>query len=130
MGLFSSNKKSSTSGNQDWVELQSTEGLDDLENHSMDQPIVIFKHSTRCSISHFVHRRLASDWNFKKEELPFYYLDLIQFRNLSNAIADRTGVKHESPQMILWYKGKVLYNASHDNINLNEMQKHLPLKPN
>lgn len=130
MGLFSSNKKSSTAGNQDWVELQSTEGLDDLEKHSMYQPIVIFKHSTRCSISHFVHRRLAADWNFKKEELPFYFLDLIQFRSLSNAIADRTGVRHESPQMILWHKGEVLYHASHDSINLSKMQQHLPPSSN
>ncbi len=130
MGLFSSSKKSKALKNEAWIALQSMDQLDELQKQASKHPVIIFKHSTRCSISHFVHRQLASKWNFDVEDLPFYYLDLIKHRNVSNAVADRTGVQHESPQMILWYKGQALYEASHNNIDLKDMEGQLPSTPN
>ena len=130
MGLFKTNKKSKKLANDYWLELQSLAQFEELTKESGERPIVIFKHSTRCSISHFVHRSLASNWNFKSGELPFYYLDLIAHRDISNAVADHYGVKHESPQLILLYKNQVLYHASHDAIILDEMKQRLSSSSN
>jgi bacillithiol system protein YtxJ len=126
MGLFSSQKKSDRLAHDAWLALKSFEQLKEAEKLSWQQPVVLFKHSTRCSISHFVHRQLASEWNFEAEHIPFYYLDLISHRDLSNAIAEYTGVQHESPQIILWFKGNVLYHASHNNIDFEEIKRHAP----
>lgn len=130
MGLFRTSKKSKKLANDYWFELQSLAQFEELTKKSGEQPIVIFKHSTRCSISHFVHRRLAANWNFQSDELAFYYLDLIAHRDISNAVADHTGVKHESPQLILLYNNRTLYHASHDAINLEQMKQRLPSPSN
>jgi bacillithiol system protein YtxJ len=50
-----------------------------------------------------------------------YYLDLLEHRNISNAIAQDTGVEHESPQAILIENGKVLKHASHMSIYVSEL---------
>ncbi len=79
----------------------------------------IFKHSTRCSISSMAKSRLEREWNL---ELPIYYLDLIQYRPISSLIAIKSGVEHQSPQLIVFQNGKPIYDASHSGIDIDEIK--------
>ena len=78
---------------------------------------MVFKHSTRCSISAMAERRFEQSELFKKQFLPCWHLDLISFRTLSDQIASDTKVQHESPQCIVIQNGEVIYTASHGLID-------------
>jgi bacillithiol system protein YtxJ len=77
---------------------------------------LIFKHSTRCSISSFALRDFERSFD-KDSGINCYFLDLLRHRNISDAIAERTGIYHESPQVIVLNEGKVVYEASHHKID-------------
>lgn len=100
-----------------WHPLQKSEQLHSLIEQSVEKPIVIFKHSTRCVISSMAKDRLERQWQ-QDISVPFYYLDLLQFRAISNEIADVTNVEHQSPQILLLSGGKCVYTASHGEINI------------
>jgi bacillithiol system protein YtxJ len=80
--------------------------------------VLIFKHSTRCSISRMVWDRLQRGWTDSVRELPVYYLDLLNFRSISNRIASELQVPHESPQVLLLYNGRCVWHASHTEISV------------
>ncbi len=108
-----------------WNILQHAGQLDSIVEHSMDTPCLLFKHSTRCSTSSMVLSRLERDWNFTPTEIQAWYLDLIAFRETSNAIAARFGVEHQSPQSILLWKGKVIHHASHSAVSIQSLREAL-----
>ncbi len=108
-----------------WIPLSSAEELEKLIRKSEQQPQVIFKHSTRCSISAVAKSRLEK--SEAPEEIPFYYLDLISYRPLSNSIAERFGIEHESPQILVIKNGKCVYDESHMGIDMDELKDHLLL---
>ncbi len=103
-----------------WNHLTSEEQINDIINKSKEAPQVIFKHSTRCSISAVALQRL------QKAEQPdgieFYFLDLIAYRQLSNKIADVFGVHHESPQVLVIRNGECVYDESHLAISMHEIK--------
>lgn len=112
----------------DWIEMGTLAALDSAVQVSFNNKgIVIFKHSTRCSISSVVKSRLFSKWNFKNE-LPIYLLDLIQHRSLSTLIAEKFSVQHESPQLLLIKDGKCVYHCSHLSISVNNLANFLEAK--
>ncbi|MGB1102971.1 MAG: bacillithiol system redox-active protein YtxJ [Crocinitomicaceae bacterium] len=124
MGLFSFGK--STSGETlRWEQLTSEEALNHWINASHDQPLLLFKHSTRCSISSMALSRLESKWDLKLDELTPVYLDLIQYRSVSNKIADILNVTHQSPQVLLLRNGKCIYHASHNQIDVEAIKENL-----
>jgi bacillithiol system protein YtxJ len=82
----------------------------------------IFKHSTRCSISSMAKNRVERDWDL---DFPIYYLDLIQYRSVSNLIAAKSGIEHQSPQLIVFQNGLPVYDASHNAIDANEIKSNL-----
>ncbi len=102
-----------------WIHLTDIATIDQIIKDSFDQPQVIFKHSTRCSISSMALNRL------EREEAPanvhFYYLDLLNYRNISNEIADKFSVYHESPQILIIKNGECVYDESHQGINMSEI---------
>lgn len=102
-----------------WKEMNNEAQIDAILAASHTKPQLIFKHSTRCSISSMAKDRLEREW--KLENVEPWYLDLIAYRNVSNAIATQLGVHHESPQAILLQNGKVIYTATHQAISANEM---------
>ena len=93
--------------------------LDLLDNESL---FAIFKHSTRCSISSMAKNRVERDWDL---DFPIYYLDLIQYRSVSNLIAAKSGIEHQSPQLIVFQNGLPVYDASHNAIDANEIKSNL-----
>jgi bacillithiol system protein YtxJ len=106
-----------------WINLTSEIKLEELLMKSFDEPILIFKHSTRCGISAMALRKLESEWQADTRAVP-YLLDLIQNRDISNCIAQQTGIAHQSPQAILLKNGKVVYSDSHSSINYNCIKIH------
>ena len=102
-----------------WKEFTSEEGLVEITKRSTEKPQVIFKHSTRCSISSMAKNRLErAD---EPQGIDFNYLDLIAHRNISVKIADTFDVKHESPQILIIKDGICIYDESHSAINMDEI---------
>lgn len=105
-----------------WNHINHIEDLEGLDQTSKSQPILIFKHSTRCSISSAALNRLERKWeNDKAGKLKPYFLDLISYRQVSNEIAERYGIMHQSPQALVIFDGKCVYNDSHLGISFDEM---------
>jgi bacillithiol system protein YtxJ len=105
-----------------WKNLDNISLLDKLVEDSKGKPLAIFKHSTTCSISAMAKMRLENNWNL---DIDAYYLDLKAHRNISNEIANRFSVHHESPQLILLKDGEVIYDASHFDISVEEIAEEL-----
>lgn len=108
-----------------WLKMESEVDLKNALEKSKHKPVVIFKHSTRCGISSSAKRRLAKDFNLIKDDVSFYYLDLIQYRNLSNQIAHDLKVRHESPQVILVSDSKTTFHGSHEGVSIETIQSAL-----
>lgn len=105
-----------------WINLTSEDQLHEIKNKSSHKPQVIFKHSTRCSISSVAKNRL--DRSIVPEGIDFYYLDLIRHRNVSNRISQEFNVYHESPQVLVIKNGESVYDESHSGINMPEIAEH------
>lgn len=106
-----------------WIALNSVEDLQEIEAKSTTKTQVIFKHSTRCGISRMVLSQFESDFDASENSLDLYYLDLLNHRDISNAIAERYNVVHESPQLLIIKNGTAVANASHgaiNDLNLNQ----------
>ncbi len=103
-----------------WKQLTDLGELNSIINESNDKTVVIFKHSTRCGISRMVLKQFENDFNFPDSITP-YLLDLLAHRDISNAIASRFDVVHQSPQIIVIKEGVVVYNASHESIDAAEL---------
>lgn len=118
MGLFSASVT-----HFPWIQLTNLAQLDEIVALSETQPVLIFKHSTRCSISSFALNTFQREWD-KEQNVACYYLDLLQFREISDAIAERFGVVHQSPQVILLQNGKVIHDASHQSIDAEQISSY------
>lgn len=114
MGVFKSlfgSKKEQRELN--WNVLNDMAQLDDAIKMSNEKPVVIFKHSTRCGISRMVLTQFQNNADFDEEQVHLLYLDLIAYRSISDEIAHRLGVLHQSPQLIILKNEKVVFHASH-----------------
>jgi bacillithiol system protein YtxJ len=108
-----------------WIDLTSESQLSDIVFVSETQPVVIFKHSTRCSISVAAKGRLERQWDFEDSEITAYYLDLLNYRSISNQIATDFQVHHESPQLLLIRKGECTYSETHSGITVQDLREQL-----
>lgn len=116
-------KKNNTAENIPWIQLENESQLEEIYELSNSKPVLIFKHSTRCSISSMTLNRFESD--FEPKEVTFYFLDLIAYRNLSNKIAEDLNIKHESPQVLLVKEGKCVYSSTHNAISFKSLVQEL-----
>lgn len=101
-----------------WTTLETAEQLSDIKQKPGYS--IIFKHSTRCSISMMAKKRFEMDWDMLPEEVPAYFLDLIKYRDISNQIVDVFSVHHESPQLLLIKDGECILDQSHGEISVDE----------
>lgn len=99
--------------------------FDEIEKESYKKPVILFKHSTRCSISRFVWNRFQQDYDIPNEKAALYFLDLLAYRSVSNEVAEKFGVIHQSPQIIVIKDGVVTYDASHDEIDVEKLKSQL-----
>ncbi len=117
-----SEESSSTNNNIDWIPLTKVAQLDEIVEISEEKPTAIFKHSTRCSISRMVLKQLEREFDIK-EKMDTYFLDLLAHRDISDAIAQRFDIRHESPQLLLIKNGKVVYHVSHSDITVDDLRE-------
>src|SRR5262245_29330747 len=107
-----------------WLELKEETEIETIKELSKTQTVLIFKHSIRCSTSAAALDRLERNW--KEAEMGNtkpYYLDLINYRTISNKIQDTFYVQHESPQVLVIKNGRCVYNASHIEINYKDIKE-------
>jgi bacillithiol system protein YtxJ len=107
-----------------WSYIDSEEIIEKIASDTSNTIFLIFKHSTRCSISSMSLNRLETKWDTSLN-LETYFLDLIKFRNISNKIAERFNVYHESPQVLLIKNGKCFFDCSHNQISVNIIKEQL-----
>lgn len=108
-----------------WIDLKSEDQLNKIVEESKFRPQVIFKHSTRCSISSMAKGRLER--SRAPENADFYYLDLIAHRNVSSKISSAFNVFHESPQVLVIRNGECTYDESHGSISMEEIADQVSL---
>lgn len=99
-----------------WKQLTDISQLETIAAESGIKPAIIFKHSTRCSISRMALKQFENQYNPDIMVTP-YFLDLLAHRDVSNAIAEKFNVMHQSPQLLLIKNGKSIYDASHSDID-------------
>ncbi|WP_397446641.1 bacillithiol system redox-active protein YtxJ [Polaribacter sp. R77954] len=124
MGLFNKMfgekevKSSTTGGNSflNWIPLTSLEQLEEIKNQSKTEPVFIFKHSTRCGISNMVIKQFEKLFTEDHQKLKVYYLDLLNYRDISTEIGAVFQVMHQSPQLLVIKNEVSVYNASHQDI--------------
>ncbi|HEX8268849.1 MAG TPA: bacillithiol system redox-active protein YtxJ [Flavobacterium sp.] len=107
----------------DWKPLTEIKQLDEIAEESATIPVVIFKHSTTCGISRMALKNFERDYTIPGAAANIYILDLLEYREISKEIADRFGVTHQSPQILLIKDGKAIYDASHSDIDADALSK-------
>ncbi|MGL4596083.1 MAG: bacillithiol system redox-active protein YtxJ [Bacteroidia bacterium] len=104
------------------VDLNNLQQLAEIKTVSQSKPVLIFKHSTRCSISTTAWNRLQRQWTGLLENTTVYYLDLLNYREISNQIEIDFSVMHQSPQALVIDKGICTYHGSHLDIDIQEIE--------
>lgn len=105
-----------------WTDLTDKDQITIAKEESKDKLIGIFKHSTRCGISRMVLKNFEKQYE-ENENIKLYFLDLVKHRDISNAVADELGVRHESPQFIVLSDDKVVHHASHQDIDAAKLKE-------
>lgn len=109
-----------------WNALTKEEQLNEIEEESKEKTVVIFKHSTRCGISRMVLRTFENSFQKEQgEDHKMYFLDLVANRDISNEVARRFNVAHESPQVIVLKNGEVVHHASHHSIDAEKVESYI-----
>lgn len=122
MSLFNkmfgnSTHKDTQSSKPNWTDLTELKQLDVLAEESTERPVLIFKHSTRCPVSRMALKNFENEYDIEEGKARIYFLDLLEYRDISNEIAERFGVTHQSPQLILIKDGMAVYDTSHSDID-------------
>lgn len=106
-----------------WSQLRSINQIDQILTESKESPVLIFKYSSRCSLSRLALDRLERSWNeTEMGGIKPYFLDLITYREISNRIAHIFDVVHESPQVLIIDNEKAVYDQSHMAIDYQEIK--------
>ena len=116
-----SENKNSNASKINWIPLTDLGQLNEILELSHQQPVAIFKHSTRCSISRMALKQFENEFDLEGTVTP-YFLDLLNHRDISQEIATRFDVYHQSPQLLLIKEGKSIYDASHSDIDALELK--------
>lgn len=122
--MFGSTDKTAETPKMEWRQMTDLGQLNEIIQISHDKPVVIFKHSMRCSISRMALKQFEKDFNLEETVHP-YFLDLLNYRDISNEIAVKFNVQHQSPQMILIKNGSAVYDSSHENISVEDLKNRI-----
>jgi len=126
MKLFSNIFKTVNNENKpeiNWNSLTDSSQLVALIKLSNAKPVLIFKHSTRCGISSMALKSFEREYDLNDSQIELYFLDLLNYRDLSNKIALKFDITHQSPQVIVLQNEKVVYHNSHYQIGVEEIKK-------
>jgi bacillithiol system protein YtxJ len=102
-----------------WIPLLNEQQLEEIKIKSSQNPQIIFKHSSRCAVSSMARNRLDRDE--APEGVDFYFLDIFNYRGISNKIASDFKVRHQSPQILVIRNGSCVYDESHSGIDMEDI---------
>lgn len=129
MGIFNTifnnnnkNKKEEKS-RINWIPLTSLAQISEIKEQSKQETIAIFKHSTRCGISRMVLKQFESSFDEKLTTLHLYYLDLLNYRSISDEVGYTFQVQHQSPQLLVIKNEIAIAHASHYDITQLDLLK-------
>ncbi len=127
MGIFNSLFRASSEGENDkkinWLPLTESIQLATIISQSNEKPILIFKHSTRCGISRMALKSFEREFNLTEADVDLYFLDLLNFKALSNEISVKLCIQHQSPQILVVKNEQVIYSDSHYSISADAVKK-------
>ena len=106
-----------------WVEVTDKDAIEKIIHRSNRIPQFIFKHSTRCPISSRAYSQISSVTDEISADVEINYVDVIAYRDVSQEIADKLGIEHESPQLLLVESNKVIWDVSHYDIEADDIIK-------
>lgn len=107
------------------TQLNQIDTINKISANAENKGVLIYKHSTRCAVSLFAYNQLVKSWPFSSEELPVFMVDVLKSRTISNAIAMRYQVQHQSPQLLFIKNSECLGNASHHQVSIPTIQNWL-----
>ncbi|PSG88119.1 bacillithiol system redox-active protein YtxJ [Aurantibacter aestuarii] len=107
-----------------WINLEHIKSLDVIAEKSKTKTQLIFKHSTRCGISRMALNQFVAQYNLDLNA-DLYYLDLLNFRDVSNEVGYKFQVMHQSPQLLIIKNGVAVAHASHGAINDINLEKYI-----
>ncbi|MBL0341015.1 MAG: bacillithiol system redox-active protein YtxJ [Bacteroidetes bacterium] len=113
-----------------WIEIDNLNHLKMLHGESItdsQKSTIIFKHSTRCSVSRMALRMIESEWSNQE---PIYLVNVVENRPVSNQIAMQYNIQHESPQLLVVKNGACIYDASHSAIDIEVVKELIQSAPN
>ena len=106
-----------------WIILREGNDVQRLDELSHHEILIFFKHSTRCGISVAAKDRLEKHWDRLRADVIFGYVDLLRYRDVSDLIAEKYGVVHQSPQIVIVKNGKAIYHTSHHRISIDDINR-------
>lgn len=107
----------------DFKILKTVEDFDAVVSQSETKPVVVFKHSSACSLSARAFSNLAS--LDQSTDPPVFQITVQESRALSNHIEATLGIRHESPQVIIFRDGKPVFNTSHTRVTAENVRENL-----
>jgi bacillithiol system protein YtxJ len=108
-----------------WTPLVSVDEINTIKVISKTQPVLIFKHSTSCFISRMVFKQFEALFGIGHKSIKVYYLDLLNYREVSSKISEVFQVTHQSPQLLVIQNGISVYDASHSEITNVDISKYV-----
>ena len=123
--LFSGDEKPNEISKLNWINLENLKQLEEINAQSFSIPVVIFKHSTSCSVSRMALKNFEREFDISNSTIVLYFLDLLSFRAISNQIALDYQVVHQSPQLILIKNAVSVYNISHSDIDAQDLKNQI-----
>ena len=103
--------------------VQQLDDLDRLITESGERPVLLFKHSRSCGISAEALDELIDHLNVDAPTARYAMVTVQTHREVSNAVAARLGVRHQTPQAILVRDGRAVWSASHFHVNAAEIRQ-------
>lgn len=114
--FFGKKKNKEKEEKMSWRLIEQPADIEDIKKKSFEKPVIIFKHSTSCSISSAALSRFERKWD-AEAGADIHLLNLLQHRDISAQIADTFSVQHQSPQLLVIKNGESIYDESHFGIS-------------
>lgn len=125
MGFLDRFFKHSNNSKDELFNLYSIHQLDSIIQDSNHRTQLIFKHSTRCSVSRFVLNNFIANYSSQADDFDIHILDLLNYREISQLIAKTFNLQHESPQLLIIRDSTLIHHASHEAIASVDLQQFL-----
>jgi bacillithiol system protein YtxJ len=123
--IFKKNDPEAQEAFINWLHLINIDQIKQIRSLSKSETVFIFKHSTRCGISKMVIKRFENMFDDSMSNVKVYYLDLLNYRDVSDKVGVTFNVIHQSPQLLIIKNEVSVFNASHQDITSIKLQDHL-----